>query len=110
MDWIKTNAVDVPTWNYKQEGKDSEIQGVYTGSNANVGPNKSMMYYLKKEDKTSIGIWGSSLLDKRFEGIKIGEEVKIIYLGKATGKSGRDYHNFEVYHRPVEESEKTIEF
>ena len=87
-----------PTWNYKV---DKEIIGFFKGVEHEVGPNNSNMYNFETPEGT-VGVWGTTLLDARLKNLKEGEEIKIVYLGKATSpKSGREYHNFEVYHREV---------
>ena len=94
------------TWNYKEH---PEIIGIYSDKKTDVGPNKSMMYHLKAED-VDIWIWGSTLIDKRFEKIEFGEEVKIVYLGdEKSPKTGRTYHNFEIYHRQPEGKKIIVE-
>ena len=94
--WAKVEMS--PTWDYKN---DKEIVGTYKGMEVGVGPNNSKMYSLDVKGKT-IGVWGTTLLDARLKNLVVGEEVKIVYLGKAKSpKSGREYHNFEVYHRSL---------
>lgn len=100
-DWIKleggSNSESV-VWDYKKE---PEIQGIYTSMDQMVGPNNSNMYHLKTKEG-DISLWGSTLIDDRFKGIGLGEEVKIVYLGKQKSeKTGRSYNNFDFYHRPV---------
>lgn len=94
--WAKVEMS--PTWDYQNN---KEIIGFFKGVETNVGPNNSNMYNLETPDGI-VGVWGTTLLDARLKNLKIGEEVKIVYLGKTTSpKSGREYHNFEVYHREV---------
>lgn len=98
-DWIKVGSSQNETWDYT---KDKEIEGTYLSKEENVGPNNSIVYNLTKPDGSVIGVWDNTMLRDKFKGIEVGEEVKIIYLGKAKSeKSGREYHNFEVYHKPV---------
>ena len=86
-----------PTWVFWE---DKEIVGTYVSMEENVGPNNSCLYSLQKADSSLIGVWGSKLLDSRFKNIQIGDEVRIVYLGKVTSeKTGREFNNFEVYSR-----------
>jgi hypothetical protein len=95
--WKKIEVQSGDTWDYKN---DKEIQGVLLSKEENVGPNNSKMYKLQTPDGKEIGVWGSTVLDLRFGKIEIGEEIKLIYLGKEKSpKTGREYHSFEVYHR-----------
>ncbi|EKD84720.1 MAG: hypothetical protein ACD_38C00169G0021 [uncultured bacterium] len=97
-DWEKVEMS--PTWDYENE---KELIGVYLSKEVEVGPNKSNLYSFKKSDGLVVGIWGSTILDNRFKGIAFGEEVKVVYLGMVKNeKTGREYHNFEIYHRPAQ--------
>ena len=105
-----------PTWNYQdKESKEfslnegDELVGIFLGKEEEVGPNKANLYSFRKEDKTIIAVWGSTLLDTRYKNLMEGEEVKTIYLGTVESeKSGRTYHNYEVFHREVETSKEEI--
>jgi len=89
------------TWNFVEEGKDAELIGTFTRKEEGVGENKSNIYTLKQEDGEIISFWGNTILDIRLRDVVIGEEIKIVYKGKATSeKSGRTYHDFVVSHRP----------
>ena len=91
------DVFDFDNWTDK-----TSIIGLYVGRKDDVGPNKSKMYIIETNDNQRVSIWGSTLLDDRFQEININEQVKIIYLGKAKSESsGRTYRNFEVYHRPA---------
>ena len=88
-----------PTWVFWE---DKEIVGTYVLMEENVGPNRSTLYSLKKDDGSLIGVWGNTLLDSRFKNIQIGDEVRIVYLGKDTSeKTGREFNNYDVYSRSV---------
>ena len=102
-DWEVVGMSDM--WDFK---KDKEVMGIYVRLRESVGENKSNIYTLKSEEG-SIGVWGSAVLDSRFDDIEIGEEVKIIYKGQGKNpKSGRTYHDFEVFRRqaPFKKVEK----
>ena len=103
-DWIKVDSNQNETWDYNQE---KEIEGTYVSKEENVGPNESNMYNFITPDGSTIGVWGNKMLDDRFKGISTGEEVKIVYLGKVKSeKTGREYHNFDVYHKPNESKQE----
>lgn len=94
--WVEVNPETSETHDFNAE---PIIQGIYTNKKINVGDNKSNIYILTCEDK-NIGVWGSAVLDSRFEQIKLGEEVKIEYMGKKKSeKGGREYKDFRVFHR-----------
>ena len=96
--WKETTLAE--TWKPEKEG--DEIIGLLVRVEENVGPNNSKMYYLEDakthEDK---GVWGTTALDGRMATVKVGEEVKIVYLGLEASKkrAGAKYKNFTVYHR-----------
>lgn len=99
-DWVKVGSNQNETWDYEKE---KEIEGTLNAKEENVGPNNSNMYHIIKPDGGTMGVWGNTMLDDKFKTIQVGEEVKIVYLGKVKSeKTGRQYHNFEVYHKPSE--------
>jgi|TARA_Y100000296_G_C5176928_1_gene260641 hypothetical protein len=96
--WQEVNPETSKTWDEK---KDDTIQGVYTGKKENVGVNKSTIYILDVKGE-NIGVWGSTVLDGRFENIKEGTEVKIEYLGyKDAEKGGKSYKDYRVFQRAL---------
>ena len=97
-EWEETTLPEA----WKPEKKDDEIIGLYTNKEENVGPNNSNMYYIENlKTHEEMGIWGSTALDSQMARVKIGEEVKIVYLGltASTKRAGAKYKNFKVYHR-----------
>lgn len=93
--WQKVEMV--PTWDFEEK---KELVGVFVSKEEKVGPNESNLYTFELPDHSNIGVWGNTVLDIRLKNLKFGEEVKIEYLGKETSeKTGREYRNFEVYHR-----------
>jgi len=100
-DWKRVEMS--PAWDYETQ---KEIEGVLIERKEKVGPNNSNMYMLELADQSIMGVWGTSVLDVRLGNLKVGEEVRIVYLGKTKSeKTGRSYHNFDVFHRPVEPPE-----
>jgi hypothetical protein len=96
-DWTKVEMEGGETWDFETT---KELMGVLTEKEEKVGPNESMMYKVQKTDGATIGVWGNTVLDARMKKINIGDEIKLVYLGKALSpKTGREYHNFDVYHR-----------
>lgn len=97
-DWTEVGGGDgADMWD-----RQGSVQGVYTTSRSGVGPNKSMVYTLKT-DKGEIGVWGSTVLDSKFEQIERGSEVKVTSLGKAKSQTGKEYNDFKVEVKPVED-------
>lgn len=111
--WKKIEQDQVPVWNDKDdEGKfvlkeNDELVGKFNEVKTDLGPNKATLYFFKKEDGSEVSVWGSTVLNMRFKNLKIGEDVKVIYLGEVANKiKGRaPYRNYEVYHSEHDESD-----
>jgi hypothetical protein len=81
------------TWKPEEQ---AVIFGTYKAHKSNVGPNNSEVYVIKEDDKDEpTSVWGSTVLDSRFEEIPIGSRVKIEYLGKTKGKRA-EYKDYKV--------------
>lgn len=100
-----------PVWELDNAQAGDKFFGVFLNTEENVGPNSSNLYnFIRYEDQQltkrigQYAIWGTTLLDTRFKNFVRGEQVAIVYLGKAQSeqRKGSSYHNFEVYHRPPE--------
>ena len=108
-DWKKVEMGDA--WDYKNAKKGSEVIGLFVGKEENVGENNSIVYTLESPSGEMISIWGSTVLDLRLKNIKVGEEVRIVYLGQLESekRKGKFYHNFDVYHRePIMEKVEEV--
>lgn len=101
-EWREANATNDATWDPEKE---KTIQGVYVSVKSNVGPNDSNMYTIYN-GLIKVGVWGSTVLDSKFEEIPIGSQVKVEYLGKAKGKSDKEYKDFKVLYKdaPMKEA------
>lgn len=115
-DWEKVEAELTETWNGNDKGgnfklkEGDELVGVYSGMEENVGPNNSNLYSFKRPDGEFISVWGSTLLDARFKTLQLGDEVRVVYKGKVKSeKSGRSYHNYDIYHREPVKQETIVE-
>lgn len=74
---------------------DPKIVGTYVSKKTNIGPNQSNMYIIKDQAGTEHAVWGSALLDSRFEEVAFGNMVSIEYLGKAKSKRGNTFKNYK---------------
>jgi len=102
-DW-KTAGSAGDSWKPENEG--DTLTGIYTGSKSEVGINKSEVYSIQvagEEEPTSV--WGSTVLDTKFQEIPVGNEVRIEYLGLEKGKGPKPYKNFNVQYREVDDTE-----
>lgn len=92
------------------------LTGYYLEKKTKVGQNESNLYEIEVVDPAShaghrVAVWGSSLLDGKFNDIPVGCMVRISYLGNAQPKTpkGRAYQNFKVEYdetarRPMREA------
>lgn len=115
-DWKKSGAGE--TWNLEEAKEGDTFFGVYLDTEENVGPNSSKLHnFVRYEDEQftkrigEYSIWGTTMLDTRFKNFTRGEQVAVVYLGKAQSEKrrGATYHNFEIYHRPPEKRVKIEE-
>ena len=85
------------TWNFDEA---PEMVGLYLGHEEGVGENDSNLYTFEVDQK-NISVWGSTVLDIRLKNVKVGEEVKIVFNGMkdSPNRKGKQYKDFEVYHR-----------
>ena len=79
--------VDTQTWKPEKEG--DFIEGIFVGSESNVGDNNAKLYHLEVAEKP-IAVWGSVVLDTKMIAAKPGDKIKIVYLGRAEAKSGKN--------------------
>lgn len=102
MAWQKVSEQLTPTWDYK---KQREIEGIYKSKQEKIGPNNSNLYDLETKEGSIVSIWGNTVLDIRLKNCSTGDLIKLVYLGlKKSEKTGRTFHNFEVYIDKEEES------
>lgn len=99
------NSGDSITWD-----KQGTLIGTYKRMKTNVGPNESNVYELDVTDEKTgevqtYSIWGSSVINSKFEQIEIGSLVKIEALGQAKSpKTGRTYNDFKIMFKPVDKT------
>ena len=79
--------IDPSFWKAENDG--DFIEGIFIGTEHEVGENKSELYTIESDSKP-IKVWGSTILDQKMIAIKQGDKIKITYLGKAEAKAGRN--------------------
>jgi hypothetical protein len=95
--WTK---VESEVWN-PEEGQ--EISGVYLGVQNEIGENSSSLYSIETSLGRQTGIWGCKVLDGKMIGVKIGQEIKIKFIGRVKPEKGKEYKSFEVYTKPLKQ-------
>lgn len=99
MDWKKVETGNA--WQPKAENE--SVSGLLTSIREDVGPNHSKLYSLETEDHKNLDVWGSTVLDSRMVHVKVGDEVKIVYLGLGQKQGGKQAPKlFDVFHRSPE--------
>lgn len=92
--------MEFDSWSFEEN---DTLIGVFVEKREDVGPNHSNAYEFELKDGNRVTVWGSTVLDTRLKSLVIGEEVKIVYLGKEKSqqRKGAEYKNFDVFHRPA---------
>lgn len=67
---------------------EDSVTGVLIKIEENVGEHKSSLYTLEVDEKP-VHVWGSTILDQRMVGIKVGDLIRIVYKGLGEKKSGK---------------------
>jgi hypothetical protein len=65
------------------------IEGVLIKVQDNVGPQQSMLYTLEANGEVT-SVWGSTVLDQRMVGVKIGDLIRIVYKGLGEASPGKN--------------------
>ena len=76
--------------------REGELNGIYVEHKQNVGRYQSHVYVIEQADGSRISVWGSTVLDSRFQEIPLESEVWITCLGEKSGKGGSTYTDYQV--------------
>lgn len=76
--------------------KEGELHGNYVEMKQGVGAHYSNVYIINTEGDTMVQVWGSTVLDNKFQEIPIGSEVWITCLGETVSKKGTKYVDYSV--------------
>jgi len=106
-DWLEAGSGNGDTW--KPENVGDTITGTLKQVKTNVGQNNSNVYMILEEGKSdATSVWGSAVLDTKFEEIPVGSMVRIEFIGREKGKSPMPYKNFKVMYKPAPETAKSV--
>lgn len=110
--WNKvTGGNSAEIWKFAK--KDDEVTGIYleTHTTNNKFTNSPQnVYTFRQADGKEVAVFANVALDRAMGKVSIGDEVRIVYLGKEKNpKSGFSFHNFDVFNRksntkPAQES------
>ena len=96
-DAVEAGSGSGETWNPEEQ---KVLFGTYLHMKTDIGPNNSNVYVIKEDDKDEpTSVWGSTVLDTKFEEIPKNSRVKIEYLGMTKGKRA-SYKDFKVVFVP----------
>ena len=96
-EWVEVSGSNDETWDEK-----APVTGVYRGFKSGVGPHGSNIYTIAREDGTTIGVWGSTVIDARMAHVEVGSMVKIESKGlKTSEKTKRTFKDYAVYVKPA---------
>jgi len=74
------------------------VGGKYVGKKEDIGRYHKNLYTLEQLDGEKIAVWGSTQIDREFAKAKLGDFIKIVYLGKINNpKTGNNFHSYDVY-------------
>lgn len=79
----------------KFEEENQSVAGKYLSMSQEVGENNANVYNIETEDGIK-SIWGTTVLDQKMSLLKIGDDIKIIYLGKVKPEKGKTYHDYKI--------------
>ena len=108
--WEPMGATVENIWDYRELKAGAEFEGVYKRTKTGLGENNSSLHIFDDNKGVEWGVWGCALLDTRFSSCVEGQVVGIQYLGKEVSeKTGRPYHNFEVFKQKLEDEEINLD-
>lgn len=84
-------------------GESEVLIGKYVRMKTNVGMHGSNVYIVHGEDGSELSVWGSTVINGRFEEIPIGSMVKIEPLGETKSKQGTKYKDYRIMYIPPKE-------
>lgn len=92
-DWKKQEAAEF--WKPKEEG--DSIEGVLVGFN---DTDKGRVYRLRTADGKVVPLPSHAYLISKLEGVRIGQEVRIVHTEKKPAKSGQSAaYDYDVFSR-----------
>jgi len=91
---------DVEQMFWLPENPEDSISGIYISKQEGVGENHSNIYNLKTSKGNVVSVWGSTVLDQKLKLVEIGDDIKIIFVGKVKPEGKREYKDFRLQKAP----------
>ncbi len=98
---------EIETGVWKPEKENDEIVGILLSKESGVGKNNSNIYVLEVDNKP-MSVWGSTVLDPKMISVKLGQKIKIVYLGKGEEKPGRSPAKLFTVWRDDEDDDESL--
>lgn len=81
-------------WHYEKDG--DAVQGHLVEIEKNAVYPEKQVYELRKDDGTSVLIFGTTVLDSKMRGIRVGDYVRVTYKGSKENKGKNATKMFEI--------------
>jgi hypothetical protein len=89
--------INPSNWLYTEEG--DFIEGILIRVQTDIGVNKSKLYSIEAPEGVK-SVWGATILDEKMALCKVGDKIKITYLGlskeKKAGKNQAKIFKVEI--------------
>lgn len=78
--------------------KDGDVVlGAFRGFEKSGKYEGSYLFTLENPEDGIIKFWGNDVLRDKLEGVEVGTQVKIDYLGKKMSRNDREYRDYAVF-------------
>lgn len=97
--WTKVTKSDEGEFNdvtWKCEDQ-PELEGTLTEIKTDIGRHSQVLYVIETEDGDTFNVWETAVLKTLLKKSREGDYIRIVYLGKKTGKAGSKYKDFDVF-------------
>tara|TARA_R110002020_G_scaffold220785_2_gene428758 strand:- start:27792 stop:28232 length:441 start_codon:yes stop_codon:yes gene_type:complete len=97
--WTKVTKTDEGEFNdvtWKCEDQ-PELEGTLTEIKTGIGRHSQTIYVVETEDGDTFNVWETAVLKTLLKKSREGDYIRIVYLGKKSGKAGSTYKDFDVF-------------
>jgi hypothetical protein len=95
-DWKSTAGV-VHQFNESGDSIEGELVAVRDGQYMRTNGTKSKIFDIRGNDGKIETVFGSMVLERQMQSVQLGTDVKIVYKGMITTKTGRQAKSFDVF-------------
>jgi hypothetical protein len=95
-EWKSTSGA-VHQFNETGDSIEGELVAIRDGQYMRTNGNHSKIYDIRNSDGKIETVFGSMVLERQMESVKLGTDVKIVYKGLITTKTGRSAKSFDVF-------------